>query len=99
VDRSSAIAPDRPQIVIPYESRFRDRRVLLHVSILMTFGDFGRRSNIGSASRTRLLNSVLFLKDQLIRRRQNHSEVLALHLHELIHRHRGGEIAGRLRLT
>jgi hypothetical protein len=97
VDRSSAIAPDRSQIVIPYESRFRDRRVLLHVSILMTFGDFGRRSNIGSASRTRLLNSVLFLKDRLKLFRANagqqlrarsqtirrrHPEVLPLHLHE-----------------
>jgi hypothetical protein len=38
--------------------------VLLHVSILMTIGDFGRRSNTGSASRTRPLNSGLFLQDK-----------------------------------
>jgi hypothetical protein len=33
---------DRSQIVIPYQRRFRDRSVLLHVSILMTIGDLGR---------------------------------------------------------
>jgi hypothetical protein len=55
---------DGSQIVIPYQRRFHNRGVLLHVSILMTIGDFGRRSNIGSASRTRPLNSGLFLRDR-----------------------------------
>jgi hypothetical protein len=32
VEWSSAISPDRPEIVVPYQRRFRDRRVLLHVS-------------------------------------------------------------------
>jgi hypothetical protein len=36
------IPPDRSHIVIPYQRRCRDRSVLLHLSILMTIGDFGR---------------------------------------------------------
>jgi hypothetical protein len=56
---------DLPQTGIAYECRFRDRSVLLHVSILITIGDLAGSPNIGTASRTRLLNSVLFLNDLL----------------------------------
>jgi hypothetical protein len=41
---------DWSQIVIPYQRRFHHRSVLLHVSILMTIGGFGRQCDIGAAS-------------------------------------------------
>jgi hypothetical protein len=51
---------DWSEIVIPYQRRFRDRSVLLHVLVLMTFGDLG--PNIGAASLRRPLNSDLILR-------------------------------------